>query len=185
VAYALDVYQLLRDCTGRDDLARLGAAIFLHEKGPPGYEAGYGYTDSGPLPEWQGFQKQVQGVCSELTRFFQGKPVNAYTVREFWREEWKASDIGWPQKVWAWYLRLAGASTDKLAQMPIGRGEASRPSPILPRIPTVEDKLQGSLSPRVQEALAQRTPEAVRKALLIGLGAIGLAVVWYEVGRRA
>lgn len=188
MASAVDVYEAIRGCTGREDLARLGVAIFLHEKGPPGYEAGYGYTDRGPLPEWKGLRRQIEGVCSDLSRFFgDDRPVNPATLRAFHAQEWKASDPGWWEKVWTWYGRVRGMTGDALARTPIGRagigGEASRP-PTLPPLPTLEDKLRGSLSPAVQERLGQGLSDSIRRSLALGLGLIGLVVLWNWIGGR-
>lgn len=165
-----DVYLQLRECTGREDLARLGAAIFAHERGPVGYEAGYGYTDSGPIPRWQG--RQVEGVCGELKRFFRGdRPVDYTTLRQFWREEWKASDVGWPDKVWRWYQGVNSMPPSVWEGMPVGRSMSLS-------LPTVEDRLRGSLSPQVQERLQLSLSQEARKWLLVGLGIMGLAWLW-------
>lgn len=175
---ALDIYNAIRDCTGREDLARLGVSIFLHERGRPGYEAGYGYTDSGPLPQWEG--RQVEGVCSELKRFFGStRPLTPSTLEEFWRKEWKASDTDWWRKVWTWYDRVRGLSTNTLGTIPVGRPS----SPATPGY-KVEDALRGSLTPMVQERIKELRgglTEEVRRYLLISLGIMGLAIVWKEV----
>lgn len=175
---ALDIYNAIRDCTGREDLARLGVSIFLHERGPSGYEAGYGYTDSGPLPQWKG--RQVEGVCSELKRFFgTTRPLTPSTLEEFWRREWKATDADWWRKVWTWYDRVRGLPTTALENIPVGRS----PSSATPRY-GVEDALRGSLTPAVQERIQELKgglTREVKRYLLIALGIIGLAVVWREV----
>lgn len=163
-----DIYLQLRECTGREDLARLGVAIFAHERGPAGYEAGYGYTDSGPISRWQG--KQVEGVCGELKRFFgASRSVDYTTLRQFWREEWKASDVGWPDKVWRWYQGVNSMPPSAWEGTTIGRGMTLR-------LPTVEDRLKGSLSPQVQERL--KLPQEARRWLLVGFGIMGLAWLW-------
>lgn len=179
---ALEVYNALRDCTGREDLARLGVSIFLHERGPSGYEAGYGYTDSGPLPQWRG--RQVEGVCSELKRFFgTTRPLTPSTLEEFWRKEWRATDVDWWRKVWTWYDRVRTLPQEAMGSIPLGR--QAPPTSALPRY-SVEDKLRGSLSPEVQERMRELQGGLSREArryLLIALGIIGLAVVWREVRR--
>ena len=168
-----DVYQQLRECTGRDDLARLGTAIFAHERGPRGYEAGYGYTDKGALPQWEG--RQIEGVCGELKRYFgRTRPVNYSTLQSFWREEWKASDPNWAAGVWRQYQGIVSMPSTAWGDRLAGRSEAPK-KPYL----GVEEKLRGSLSANVQDRLSAPTlDQNARRWLIIGLGMIGLAWVW-------
>jgi hypothetical protein len=167
-----EVYQRTLEITGREDLARLAVAIFLHERGPTGYEAGYGYTDSGPLAQWKG--RQVEGVAYELKRFFgKDRPVNTLTIREFQQGEWRASDPLWWSKVATWWNKVKDAPLD--AVKPIWEQAFSgKPSPALPRYVT-----ELPLGPGVMK----RNPisDNVRRYLLLGLGMVGLAVVWKEV----
>ncbi len=175
-----DVYLQLRECTGREDLARLGVAILAHERGPAGYEAGYGYTDSGPISQWRG--RQVEGVCGELKGFFgTSRPVDYTTLRQFWREEWRASDVGWPDKVWRWYQGVNTTPPSAWGGTSIGRGMTLRLPTVedrLKSLPTVEDRLRGSMSPQVQERLQLSLSQEARRWLLVGLGIMGLAWLW-------
>lgn len=178
-----EVYQQIRECIGRDDLALLGTAIFAHERGPQGYEAGYGYTDRGALPEWEG--KQIEGVCGELKRFFgRTRPLTYSTLQQFQEQEWRASDPGWAAGVWRMYqtLRsLGGSLSERLLSTPAGRNTPPQ-KPFL----GVEEKLAGSRSPAVQERV-QRYPqitEEARRYAIIGLGIIGLAWVWAHAKGR-
>jgi len=169
-----EVYERILEITGREDLARLGLAIFLHERGPAGYEAGYGYTDSGPLTEWRG--RQVEGVAQELKRFFgTDKPVNASTIRAFQREEWRASDPLWWSKVNVWWEKVKGVDLQMI--QPIWERAFSGKKPEGPSLPRFVTELPPGPGTVKRESL----PEDVRRWLLVGLGMVGLAVVWREV----
>jgi hypothetical protein len=169
-----EVYERTLRITGREDLARLAVAIFLHERGPAGYEAGYGYTDSGPLAQWKG--KQVEGVAHELKRFFgKDRPVNSLTIREFQREEWRASDPLWWSKVSAWWNKVRDVPLDSVKPIWEQAFSGKRPAtPPLPRYVT-------ELPPGPGTVRREPIPDNVRRYLLLGLGMVGLAVVWKEV----
>jgi len=167
-----EVYKRTLEITGREDLARLAVAIFLHERGPTGYEAGYGYTDSGPLAQWK--DRQVEGVAYELKRFFgASRPINSRTIREFHREEWKASDPLWWSKVSNWWLKVKDAPLDLVKPIWEQAFTNKQPAPLpLPKLNEIRPNLNMA---------KQGIPDDVRRYLLIGLGMIGLAVVWKEV----
>ncbi len=177
-----EVYQNLKACTGRDELALLGTAIFYHERGPQGYEAGYGYTDRGALPQWHG--KQIEGVCGELKRFWGlTRPVDYSTLNRFAQEEWKATDTGWAAGVWRAYQTLKSLGGDGLSRFlssPAGRSEPPQ-KPFL----GVEQGLRGSLSPEVKAKLREGALSAdARKYVAIGLGIMGLAWIWARAKGR-
>jgi hypothetical protein len=168
-----EVYQRTLEITGREDLARLALAIFLHERGPVGYEAGYGYTDIGPLAQWGG--RQVEGVAYELKKFFgDDRPVNSLTIREFQRDEWRASDPMWWSKVATWWNRIKDAPLDTVKPIWEQAFSGKLPAPSLPRYVT-------ELPPGPGTVKRKAIPDNVKRYLLLGLGMVGLAVVWKEV----